>query len=120
MTYWIKRIARLAGILTFFTVFVAGIDPSDPLNAHTALVAAAKGCAGAFLFWLLAFVIADIVVKGLVTDVRTEENDEAQGGLMQRLRDIQSSALSAPSLDGSAGGKPPEKRELAKSAKTTS
>jgi hypothetical protein len=120
MMYWIKRIARLAGILTFFTVFVSGIDPSDPLNAHTALIAAAKGCAGAFLFWLLAFVIADIVVKGLVTDVRTEESDAARGGLVQRLRTIQSSELAGPPATGNGGGGAPEKRELVKSTKTAS
>jgi hypothetical protein len=120
MTYWIKRIARLAGILTFFAVFVAGIDPSDPLNANTALIAAAKGCAGAFLFWLLAFVVADIVVKGLVTDVRTEENDEAQGGFMQRLRNIQSNAFSAAPVDGDAGDPAHGKRDPAQSAKTAS
>lgn len=105
MMYWIKRVARLLALLTFFTVFVSGIDPADPFNAHIAVLAFAKGCAGALLFWLLGFIIADILIKGLVMDIRTDENDTIEGGLLQRLHDVQSDRA-RPSSDGKSGKAP--------------
>ena len=119
MMYWIKRIARQLELLTFFTVFASGIDPADPFNAQIAIWACAKGCVGALLFWLLGFIIADIVIKGLVTDIRTDENDTMEGGLLQRLHDVQSN-VARPGAGGAADGKAPEKNGLVKAPKTSS
>ena len=119
MMYWIKRIARLLALLTFFTVFVSGIDPADPFNVQIAVWACAKGCAGALLFWLLGFIIADIVIKGLVTDIRTDENDTMEGGILQRLHDVQSN-MARPGAGGAGVGKPPEKSGLVKAPKASS
>jgi hypothetical protein len=116
MMYWIKRIARILGMLSFFTVFFLGIDPADPFDATTAGIAFAKGCAGAFLFWFLGFIIADIVIKGLVTDVPTHDNDKIEGGLLQRLHGVQSS-LSPPSEANKGMGLGSEKKEQTKATK---
>jgi hypothetical protein len=115
--YWIKRIARLLGMLSFFTVFFLGIDPADPFDATTAGIAFAKGCAGALLFWFLGFIIADIVIKALVTDVRTDDNDTMEGGLLQRLRGVQSSLSPGQSGANKAMGPTTAKTEIAKATK---
>jgi hypothetical protein len=85
MIYWIKRLARILGIVSFFCVFFVSVDPTDPFNVSNALIASMKGLTGAFLFWGAGFVIADIIIKGLVTDLRTEGNDILEGGLLQRI-----------------------------------
>jgi hypothetical protein len=82
MIYWIKRIATILSAMSFFIVFFLSIDSTDPFNASIALVAFAKGLAGAFLFWGAGFVIADIVIKALVTDLRVERNDILEGGIL--------------------------------------
>jgi hypothetical protein len=117
MMYWIKRIARLLGMLSFFAVFFLGIDPADPFDATTAGIAFAKGCAGAFLFWLLGFIIADIVIKGLVTDVPTVDSDTIEGGLLQRLHGVQSSLSPGQSGANKGIGSGPAKNELTKATK---
>ncbi len=117
MMYWIKRMARMLGMLTFFVVFFLGIDPEDPFNANVAAIAFFKGLAGAFLFWLLGFIIADIVVKGLVTDVPTDDNDTVEGGLLQRIHNVQSSLT--PGAVGSGGVKSDTSAEIGKAKATT-
>jgi hypothetical protein len=118
MMHWIKRIARLLSLSSFFIIFLFGIDPADIFNANTALIAFAKGCVGALLFWLLGFIVADIIIKGLVTDVRTDENDTLEGGLLQRLHGVQASL--SPDSIVSVGGmnREADKAEPAKAAKT--
>ncbi len=90
MTYWIKRIARIVSIGSFFIGFFMSIDPTDPFNAAIIAVAFCKGCAGALFFWLAGFVVADIIIKGLVIGVPTDQEDTLEGGLLQRLFDAQS------------------------------
>jgi hypothetical protein len=112
MMHWIKRTARLLGMVSFFIVFFLGIDPNDPFNTHIIAVAFAKGLAGALLLWLSGFIIADIVIKGLITDVRTNEDDTLEGGILQRLHSVQSS-LTPEALD-SVGDKDKELQETKK------
>jgi hypothetical protein len=90
MIYWIKRIAGMLSIGSFFIGFFMSIDPSNPFDAATLVIAFIKGGAGALLFWAAGFVVADIVIKGLVTDLRTDQNDSVEGGLLQRLYTMQS------------------------------
>jgi hypothetical protein len=91
MIYWIKRIAKILSILSFFSAFFFSIDPTDPFNMTFAFIAFVKGLAGAFLFWGAGFIIADIIIKGLVTDIRTEGNDVLEGGFLQRIHSTKSS-----------------------------
>jgi hypothetical protein len=87
MVFWIKRTARILGIVSFFVVFFIGLDPSRPFDPQIALVAFLKGMLGAVLFWFAGFILGDIVFKGLVTGVQTHESDAIDGGLIQRIHD---------------------------------
>jgi hypothetical protein len=117
MILWIKRIARLMSMLSFFVVFFLSLDPADPFSASIAVIAFIKGCVGALLFWFLGFIAADIVIKGLVTDMHTNKSDTLEGGLLQRLYSMQSSL--SPDSRGSKGatGRDGAKTEAAKTRK---
>jgi hypothetical protein len=87
MAFWIKRTARILGVVTFFVVFFIGLDPAHPFDSHIVIIAFLKGVAGAILFWFAGFILGDIVFKGLVTGVSTGEPDAIDGGLIQRIHD---------------------------------
>jgi hypothetical protein len=94
MIYWIKRTAFILGVGAFFIVFFLGIDFADIFNPETLAVALLKGIAGAALFWTMGFIIGDIVLKGIVTDAQTDENDTAEGGIIQRLHSVKTEQVS--------------------------
>jgi hypothetical protein len=89
MIIWIKRCARILALSSFFIVFFLGIDPSDPFDKTALFIAFLKGCLASLLFWTVGFVLADIVIKGLVADVPTGKNDTIEGGVLQRLHEVQ-------------------------------
>jgi hypothetical protein len=89
MVFWIKRFARILSIVTFFIVFFLGLDPSQPFDLQIASLALFKGLLGALLFWFAGFILADIVLKGLIAGVPTNEVDAVEGGLLQRIHDEQ-------------------------------
>jgi hypothetical protein len=87
MVFWIKRTARILGIITFFVVFFIGLDPGRPFDPQVVAMAFLKGILGAILFWFAGFILGDIVFKGLVSDVHTDDSDAIDGGLLQRIHD---------------------------------
>jgi hypothetical protein len=87
MVFWIKRTARILGIVTFFVVFFMGLDLAHPFDSQIVTIALLKGAVGALLFWFAGFILGDIVFKGLVTGVTTSDSDAVDGGLIQRIHD---------------------------------
>ena len=87
MVIWIKRIARILSLMTFFFVFIIGIDPAQPFEPILLATAFAKAFIGAMLLWFAGFVLADIVLKGLVSTIPTSEDDSIDGGLIQRIHE---------------------------------
>ena len=89
MIYWIKKISRIVALLTFFIIFFVGINFDDPFNVNNAINAFVKGFFGAFLLWITAFVICDIILKGAVEDIPSEEIEVLDGGIIQRIHETQ-------------------------------
>ena len=89
MVYWIKKISRIVALLTFFIIFFVGINFDDPFNVTNAVTAFAKGFVGAFLLWITAFVICDIILKGAVEDIPPKEIEVLDGGIIQRIHETQ-------------------------------
>jgi hypothetical protein len=87
MVFWIKRTARILGVVTFFVVFFIGLDPAQPFDPQIVTIAFFKGVLGAVLFWFAGFILGDIVFKGLITGVATTDSDAIDGGLIQRIHD---------------------------------
>jgi hypothetical protein len=87
MIFWIKKTARILGIITFFVVFFIGLDPTRPFDPQIVTMAFLKGLFGAVLFWFAGFILGDIVFKGLISGVPTADSDAIEGGLLQRIHD---------------------------------
>jgi hypothetical protein len=117
MVFWIKRTARILGVVTFFAVFFMGLDPAHPFDFQIVTLALLKGGIGAILFWFAGFILGDIVFKGLVTGVTTSESDVIDGGLIQRIHDEKKRNdpdASEPKKPGVAAKKKEEKKAVAK------
>jgi hypothetical protein len=93
MTYWIKKIAGMLSTGAFFIGFFMSIDPTNPFDLSIFTVAVLKGASGAVFFWAAGFIIADIIIKGLVTGIDTGETDTVDGGLLQRIYTAQSARI---------------------------
>lgn len=118
MIYWIKKISRIVALLVFFIIFFCGIDIDDPFNGNAALVSFIKAFCGAALFWMTAFVICDIILKGAVEDIPKEEIEVLDGGIIQRIHEKQNEDKVLDSADKSEPGeKKQEKIEEKKKEK---
>jgi hypothetical protein len=89
MIFWIKKSARILSGFVFFAIFLTAIDPAEPFDLYTLSFAAYKGLLGAFLFWLLGYVLGDIILKGLVEEVKVTKLDLVDGGLLQHISTAQ-------------------------------
>ncbi len=85
MVFWIRKAARMSGLITFFILFFFGLDPMHPFDPVIVGISLFKGLCGAVLFWFAGFVLSDVVFKGMVSDVHTDTEDAIDGGLLQRI-----------------------------------
>jgi hypothetical protein len=118
MIYWIKRIARIIAFLSFFVIFFSGIDPGDPFNTTSALLAFLKAFCGGALFWLTGFIISDIILKGAVEDIPHEAVEPLEGGLIQRIHATQSEPRVIDRAEAERTQKTEEKKKEAKGKKS--
>ncbi|MBD3390425.1 MAG: hypothetical protein GF418_00280 [Chitinivibrionales bacterium] len=97
MAYWIKRFAWIVGTISFFAVFFTTLDRGDPLALDSILQALLKGTLAASLFWFVGFVAGDILFKGVIQDVASQEDNLVDGGLLQRVEDMKKETGPKPS-----------------------
>jgi hypothetical protein len=96
MLIWIRKSARLAGMLVFFIVLFLGVDYADPFNAVRGTLALIKAfCAGAAV-WLVFFIIGDIIFKGLIEDIEPRQTDVLDEGLLQHIHQERDRAKAGP------------------------
>ncbi len=89
MIYWIKRIARIVAFCSFFVIFFSGINPEDPFDSTVAVMAFLKAFCGAVLLWVSGFIISDIILKGAIEDIRHDDIEVLEGGIIQRIHTTQ-------------------------------
>lgn len=87
MVHWIRKGAFLLASLAFFLVFIVSLDPDKIFDAVIGIQAAIKGGVAFFVFIISGYVLADIVLKGLVETINTNDIPVTQGGLAQHIRD---------------------------------
>ena len=87
MVFWIKRGAMVLSCIAFFVVLVAGINSNDPFNTYGLIIASLRGLLAAFVFWLLGFVVGDIILKGVLEDLHVDRIDPLEGGVVQHFHD---------------------------------
>ncbi len=72
----------------FLILFVVGYDFMVEPSFDLLFPVLVKALLGAFLFGICLIVIADIIIKGVVSDIATHNLEPLEGGLEQRLHEI--------------------------------
>ena len=94
MVFWIKRIATILGFTAFFGIMLLNLayaeDPFEPVWIISALL---KASLGAALFWFAGFIVGDIFLKGVLTDIEFEKNHLLEGGILQQIQTKQKEFL---------------------------
>ena len=88
MVDWIKKIALILGISVFFLLLIIGIAGAGEYTLHSLSVAFIRAFFGASLAWVVGIIIADILLKGMVSDIENDRSALMEGGLMQRLQSL--------------------------------
>jgi len=96
MLIWIRKGARLAGMLVFFIVLFLGIDYADPFEAMRGTLALIKALSAGILVWLVFFIIGDIIFKGLIEDIEPQQTDMLDEGLLQHIHQERNRAKAGP------------------------
>lgn len=89
MKYWIKKFALLLGSSAFFILLFIGMASSGQFSWETFYPACIRALGGAMLLWIVGIVVADIFVKGIVTDMEIDKKCLVEGGLLQQVHAIQ-------------------------------
>ena len=88
MIYWIRKFAAILGTSCFFVLFFIGLAHGGTYSLDSILFALAKAIFGASLPWVVGIVIADILLKGVLSDIAGDQNALMEGGLMQRIHSL--------------------------------
>jgi hypothetical protein len=88
MVYWIRKFGKILGLTAFFILFFIGMASSGQVTWGTLLPACARALGGAVLFWIVGIVVADILVKGIITDIDIDRKGLVEGGLLQQVHSI--------------------------------
>ena len=92
MVFWINKIAKVIGLATFFIVLFIGLAKSGEFTFASILSSTAYALIGGALFWFIGIIISDILFKGIVTDIETDSDCLADGGLLQRVHTYKKSS----------------------------
>lgn len=94
MIYWIRKTAMLLGYTVFFGVLFFNLSSrADPFNFGTLILCIIKALIGGGLFWFAGYILGDIMFKGVLTDLETEDSSMLEGGLIQRINEKNENAL---------------------------
>jgi hypothetical protein len=88
MILLLKKTAFTLGVLSFFLIFIIGVDPENLFDLPTLMRAFVKGCCGLALFWFCGIVMGDIVFKGIVNEMQEEKFENLEGGFLQRFIEV--------------------------------
>lgn len=83
----VKQVARLVAILVFITILMIGYRFDLPLTMELLVPLLIKSFIGASLFWIGGLIVGDIIIKGIVEDIDTENLEPLQGGFEQRIHE---------------------------------
>ena len=110
MLFWIKKAAAVLGIAAFFLLLLFGMAGSRQFTFEALVPVFFRAVLGAGLFWVIGIVIADILVKGIITDASIDRQHLVEGGLLQRVLFVKEQDL-RPGGAVKAAGKPGKKED---------
>jgi len=85
----IRVLAKILGFLAFFVVFFSNLPSEHFMELPILVKALLMGMSAGMLFWLIGFILGDIIFKGLVASIQTDTVDVVEGGILQRVHDEQ-------------------------------
>ena len=93
MVYWIKKIAALLGMTVFFMLFIFSLTGGTEYTLQSLSQALIRAIVGASLAWVVGIVIADILLKGVLSDIEGDHKALLEGGLLQRIQSMRGAAV---------------------------
>lgn len=86
MKYWIKRGGRIFGFGAFFIILSAMMIQPGGLQVERFVFSLIYAAIVGIVCWIVGIVISDIILKGIVTDIESGEDDTVfEGGILQQL-----------------------------------
>lgn len=89
MAYWIKRGGRMFGGAVFFGVLISLLAGAELIDYQLVVRACIIAAGSGIVSWFIGFIISDIIIKGIITDL-DGENDAMEnlieGGILQRFQ----------------------------------
>ncbi|MBN1129528.1 MAG: hypothetical protein JXA71_11105 [Chitinispirillaceae bacterium] len=93
MLHWIRTFAAVFGCSVFFILFFICLAGENEFSLQSIALSLVRGFIGASLAWVVGIVIADILLKGVISDIPGDREELLEGGLVQRVHDIRNAAL---------------------------
>ena len=94
MVYWIKKIASLLGITVFFILLILSLAVDHEYTLQMLFLSLVRALVGASLAWVVGIVIADILLKGVLSDIENDQKTALlEGGLLQRIQSMRETAV---------------------------
>jgi len=85
MVYWIRKLAGIFAFFVFFMLLFADLSVLDSFEFNNLIISVIKAFVAASLFWFAGFIMGDIFLKGIITDIEHDEMNLIEGGMVQRL-----------------------------------
>jgi hypothetical protein len=94
MVYWIKKIASILGITVFFLLLIFSLAGGREYTLQLLFMSLLRAFFGASLAWVAGIVIADILLKGVQSDIESDRKAALlEGGLLQRIQSMRETAV---------------------------
>jgi len=77
-----KKIAQAISLFVFLLLLLVGIFSKEGFALADLPMIGLKAFIGYVIFWLIAVVIADVVIKSILNAIETEKIEEWEGGML--------------------------------------
>ena len=81
----VKQVAKLLAFLVFLTIFLVGYPFGEAFTIELFVPVLVKAIVGATLFGIGGIIIGDIIIKGVVEDIDSENLEPLEGGFEQQI-----------------------------------
>jgi len=83
----VKQVAKLLAFLVFLTIFLVGYPFGEAFTIDLLIPVLIKAIVGATLFEIGGIIIGDIIIKGVVEDIDSENLEPFEGGFEQQIHE---------------------------------
>jgi hypothetical protein len=77
----------------FFMLFIVSLTRGNEYTLQLLSLSLIRAVVGASLAWVVGIVIADILLKGVLSDIEGDQKSLIEGGLLQRVQTMRGAAV---------------------------